>query len=48
MLKQCLQFIVVDVHRADFSDSDWHDAAGFTSLEREWDETREREDPTRD
>jgi hypothetical protein len=47
ILKQCLQHIVVDVHPADISDSDWRNAAGFTPLEREWDETRER-DPTRD
>ena len=50
MLKQCLQFIVMDVHPADCSDSDWHNADRITPLEREWewDETREREDPTRD
>ncbi|MCH2358071.1 MAG: hypothetical protein MK235_00935 [Candidatus Poseidoniales archaeon] len=47
ILKQCLQHIVVDVHPAAISDSDWRNAAGFTPLEREWDETRER-DPTRD
>ena len=50
MLKQCLQFIVVDVQLADRSDSDWHNADRITPLEREWvwEETREREDPTRD
>ena len=50
MLKQCLQFIVLDVQPADCSDSDWHNADRITPLEREWewDETREREDPTRD
>ena len=50
MLKQCLQFIVVDVQLADRSDSDWHNSDRITPLEREWewDETREREDPTRD
>ena len=50
MLKQCLQFIVLDVQPADCSDSDWHNADRITPLEREWvwEETREREDPTRD
>ncbi len=50
MLKQCLQFIVLDAKPADCSDSDWNNADRITPLEREWewDETREREDPTRD
>ncbi len=50
MLKQCLQFIVLDVQPADCSDSDRYNADRITPPEREWewDETREREDPTRD
>lgn len=51
MLKQCLQFIVVDVQPpADCLNSDWNNADRIAPPEREWewDETREREDPTRD
>jgi hypothetical protein len=40
----------LDAKPADCSDSDWNNADRITPLEREWewDETREREDPTRD